>query len=111
MSKNNGNAQTFLKNIFLFCMYKMTEITKQTWEKDGVEVIFFKGKKWLNEKHIEIQLEHSNLPTITNKYPLKLKKKIKITKLWQLSVLYKIFNRTSCNFNNNGLENNTSCEN
>ena len=29
---------------------------------------------WLNEKHIEIQLQHSNLPHITNQYSLELKK-------------------------------------
>ena len=43
----------------------MVDITKETWGKNGVEVIFFNGKKWLNEKHIETQLEHSNLVTVT----------------------------------------------
>ena len=30
----------------------MVHITKETWEKTGVEVIIFNGKKWLNEEHI-----------------------------------------------------------
>ena len=48
----------------------MNKITKETWGKNGVEVIVFNGKKWLNEKHIEIQLQHSNLPAIANKCDL-----------------------------------------
>ena len=39
--------------MFFFCMYKMVDISKETWEQNGVEVIVFKGKKWLNKKHIE----------------------------------------------------------
>ena len=35
--------------------------------KNGLEVIVFKGKKWLCEKHIEDQLKHSNLPVISLK--------------------------------------------
>ena len=42
--------------------------------RNGVEVIVFNGKKWLNEKHIEPQLEDSNLPAITNKCDLMYKK-------------------------------------
>ena len=42
--------------------------------KKCVEVIVFNGKKWLNEKHIETQLEHLNLPTIINKCDLMYKK-------------------------------------
>ena len=49
----------------LFCVYiKMVDITKETWEKTGVEVKIFNGKKMLNEKHVEKQLEHSNLPSV-----------------------------------------------
>ena len=50
------------KYISLFCMYKMIEITKETCEKNGVQVLVFKGK-------------YSNLPAVTNKYSLKLKKR------------------------------------
>ena len=32
----------FKKKIF-FCMRKMVEITKETWERNGVEVIVFNG--------------------------------------------------------------------
>ena len=44
-------------------------------QKNGVEVIVFNGKKWVNEKNIETQLEHSNLVVITNEYSLELRKK------------------------------------
>ena len=64
----------FLKNIFLFCIYKMVEITKETWKRNGVEVIIFNGKKWLNETNIKDQLKHSNLAAITLKYPPKYRK-------------------------------------
>ena len=37
-------------------------------------MIVFNGKKWLNEKHIETQLEHSSLPAITNECDLMYKK-------------------------------------
>ena len=43
--------------------------------KNGEEAIILDGKKWLSEKHIETQLEHSNLVVVTNKYSLKLRKK------------------------------------
>ena len=46
----------------------MVKITKEAWEKNGAEVIRFNGKKWLNKKHIEEQLEHSNLATVTLQY-------------------------------------------
>ena len=52
----------------------MVTITKKTCEKNGVEVIVLNGKKWLNEKHIEQELKHSNLREITSKYPLDLRK-------------------------------------
>ena len=34
--ENNGNAY--------ICLYKMSKITKETWGKNGVEVIVFKAK-------------------------------------------------------------------
>ena len=37
-------------------MCKMFKITKKTWERNGVEVIVFNGKKWLNETNIKDQL-------------------------------------------------------
>ena len=39
-------------------------------EKNGVEVIVFNAKKWLNENHEEKQLKHSNLAAVTNQYDL-----------------------------------------
>ena len=52
----------------------MSFIAKETWQKCGVEVIIFIEKKWLNEKDIEVQLQHSNLSHITNQYFSELKK-------------------------------------
>ena len=64
-----------LKNIYIFLyIIKWLKLQKKTWEKNGVEVIRFNGKKWLNEKHIETQLKHSNLVVVTNKYSSDLKK-------------------------------------
>ena len=55
-------------------MYKMVNISRKTWERNGVEVIIFGGKKWLNEKHIETQLGHANLAAITLQYSSELRK-------------------------------------
>ena len=47
----------------------MFNITKETWENNGIEVIVDSvNALWLNEKHIEEQLGHKNLQAITNKY-------------------------------------------
>ena len=54
-----------------FCMriYKMVDISKETYECNDTEVIVDGiGTLWLNEKHIEEKLDHKNLPAITNKY-------------------------------------------
>ena len=56
----------------------MVEITKETWEQNSVEVMVSGGKRWLNEKHIETQLAHANLPAITLQYPPDLRNKDKI---------------------------------
>ena len=64
----------FLNFLFLFCVYKMIKISAETWGKNGVEVIVFNGKKWLNEKHIETQLEQSNLAAVTLQYSPELTK-------------------------------------
>ena len=49
-------------------------ITTDAWQENDVEVIIFEDKIWLNEKHIETELSHSNLATITLKYPKYLRK-------------------------------------
>ena len=60
-----------LKKIhFLFCTYK--NISRKTWQKNGVEVIVFNGKKWLNEKHEKV---HSHFAAVTNQYFSELNKK------------------------------------
>ena len=50
-------------------MYKMINITKETLENNGIEVIVDSANElWLNERHIEEKLGHKNLPAVTNKY-------------------------------------------
>ena len=43
----------------------MIDITKETLENSDIDGV---NTLWLNEKHIEEQLGHKNLPAITNKY-------------------------------------------
>ena len=58
-----------------FCMYKMVlKITKETRKNNGIEVeVDSVNTLWLNEKHIQKQLGHKNLPVVTNKYDKKYK--------------------------------------
>ena len=47
----------------------MFNITKETLENNGIEVIVDSVYAlWLNEKDIEQKFGHKNLPVITNKY-------------------------------------------
>ena len=63
------------KITFFLNKYKMVVITKETWRKNGVEVIVDKnGTKWLNEKHRGENLKHSSFRVITRKYLLKYRK-------------------------------------
>ena len=53
----------------------MVNITKETYENNGIEVITDKfGKLWLNERHIQQQVGLKNLPALTNKYDEEYKK-------------------------------------
>ena len=53
----------------------MANITKETYETNGIEVITDElGKLWLNVRHIQQQLGHKNLSSLTNKYDKKYKK-------------------------------------
>ena len=53
----------------------MVNITKETYENNEIEVITDEfGKLWLNERHVQEQLGHKNLPALTNKYDEKYKK-------------------------------------
>ena len=52
----------------------MSFITKEAWQKNGVELITFNEENWLTEKHIKGQLKHSNSPHITRQYSLELRK-------------------------------------
>ena len=50
-------------------MYKMANITKETYEVNGIEVIKDNlNNLWLNERHKETQLRLTNLPALTNNY-------------------------------------------
>ena len=56
-------------------MYKMVNITKETYENNGIEVITDKfGELWSNERHVQQQLRNKNLPALTNKYSGEYKK-------------------------------------
>ena len=47
----------------------MVNITKETYENNGIEVKIDKfDTLWLNEKHVQQQLRHKNLRKVTNKY-------------------------------------------
>ena len=53
----------------------MANITRETYEANGTEVIADKlGKLWLNESHIEKKLGHKNSPALTNQYSKEYKK-------------------------------------
>ena len=53
----------------------MVNITKETYENNGIEVITDKfGKLWLSERHIQQQLGLENLPALTSKYDEEYKK-------------------------------------
>ena len=53
----------------------MVNITKGTYEANGIEVITDEfGKLWLKERHVQEQLGHKNLPALTNKYDKKKQK-------------------------------------
>ena len=50
-------------------MYKMANITKETYEANRIEVITDEfGTLWLNERHVQKQSGLKNLPALTNKY-------------------------------------------
>ena len=46
----------------------MVNITKETYENNGIEVITDNlNTLWLNEMHVQQQLGHKNLRAVTNK--------------------------------------------
>ena len=50
-------------------MYKLANITKETCEANGIEVIKDNlNNLWLNERHVETTLRLTNLPALTNDY-------------------------------------------
>ena len=49
-------------------VFTMVFITANTWKNNGIEVIIVNNVNWLNEKHLENSLGHSNLSMITLKY-------------------------------------------
>ena len=55
----------------------MLNITKETYENNGKEIITDKlGELRLNERLVQQQLGHKNLQTVTNKYVKEYKKSI-----------------------------------
>ena len=53
----------------------MVNITKEKYENNGIEIIADEfDKLLLNERHVQEQLGHKNLPALTNKYDEKYKK-------------------------------------
>ena len=53
----------------------MVNITKETYENNGAEVITDEfDELWLNERHVQQQLGLKNLPVLTNKYDGEYKK-------------------------------------
>ena len=53
----------------------MANITRETWNANGTEVITDKlVKLWLNESHVQKQLGFKNLLALTNQYPKKYEK-------------------------------------
>ena len=50
----------------------MVNITKEAYENNGIEVITDEfGKLWLNERHVQKQLGHTNLVQLTRRYDKK----------------------------------------
>ena len=53
----------------------MVNITKETYENNDIEVITVNlNTLWLNEMHVQQQLGHKNLRSVTNKYNKEYKK-------------------------------------
>ena len=53
----------------------MVNITKETYEVNGIEVMTDEiGKLWLNERHVQEKLGRKILPVLTNKYDEEYKK-------------------------------------
>ena len=66
--KNHWSLYLIIKKKF-FCIYEMFNITKETLNNNGIEVIVDSvNALWLNEKNIEKTFGHKNLPAISNKY-------------------------------------------
>ena len=54
----------------------MVNITKEMYEDNGIEVITDNlNTLWLNERHVQKQLGHKNLPAVTSKYDEEYKKR------------------------------------
>ena len=50
----------------------MVNITKETYENNGIEVITDEfGKLWLNERHVQKQIGHTNLVQLKRRYDKK----------------------------------------
>ena len=80
--ENIYSKNSIYKNfIFLCFLYikglniNMANITKETYENNGTEVITDEfDKLWLNEMHVQKKLEHKHFQAVTNKYDKEYKK-------------------------------------
>ena len=77
LMKNSKKLLNILchQKIHFFTMQKMKSFSIKTWSKIGVEIIKHNGKKWINEKYLEIALGYKNLVNKTQYYSDELKKK------------------------------------
>ena len=68
--ENRENAEN-CKKIFFHNKYKISMIWKTPWKNSVVKAVVYNDVNgiyiWLNEKHIETGIGHSNLPVVTNK--------------------------------------------
>ena len=48
------------KKFFFFYIYKMCTFSVNTWGKNNIEAVKYNGKKWINEKHLEIATGYKN---------------------------------------------------
>ena len=82
----------------------MLNITKETYENNGKEIITDKlGELRLNERHVQQQLGHKNLQTVTNKYVKEYKKSISELNESKINHVEDLFISISIK-NNNGLQ-------
>ena len=71
----------------------MVNITKETYENNSIEVITDKlGELQLNERHVQQQLGHKNLPVLTKTYNEKyIKHRSELNESKKKTIMQKIY--------------------